>query len=184
MDHDAVIRRLPPGEARERIGELADVLIDCVEGGSSVGFMSPLSRARAEAFWLRVAEGAAAGDRVVLAAEETEADGRPARIIGTVQVLLAGYENQPHRGDIAKMLVRRSARRRGLGERLMRAAEAAALEAGRTLLVLDTVPGTPAERLYLRRGWTPVGVVPGFALMPDGGECDTRFFYKRLETPS
>lgn len=176
-----IIRTLAPGEVRERVNELADVLIDCVEGGSSVGFMWPLARERAGDFWRRVADGADAGDRILLAAEDAGGSGR-GPIIGTVQVILASYENQPHRADIAKMLVRRSARRRGLGERLMREAEAAALGAGRTLLVLDTVPGTPAERLYLRLGWTPVGIIPGFALMPDGSPCDTRFFYKQLET--
>lgn len=176
----AVIRELAPPEVRGRIAGLADVLIDCVEGGSSVGFMLPLARKRAEAFWTHVADSAEAGERIVLIAEQPAPDGSR-EVLGTVQVIFASYDNQPHRADIAKMLVRRSARRQGLGERLLRAAEAAALRARRTLLVLDTVPGTPAERLYLRCGWTPVGIVPGFALMPDGRECDTRFFYKRLE---
>lgn len=172
----AVVRLLDGREARERIAELSAVLIDCVERGASVSFMSPLSRERADAFWRRVAEGVAAGDRLLVVAE----DGPGGEIVGTVQVVFAEPENQPHRGDVAKMLVRSAARRRGLGARLLAAAEAAALAAGRTVLVLDTVTGSDAERLYQRLGWTRVGVVPDYALWPDGRLCDTTFFYKRL----
>jgi GNAT superfamily N-acetyltransferase len=150
--------------------------MDCVEGGASVSFMAPLTRERADAFWRGVAEGVAAGDRLLLVAEDRSSGD----IVGTVQVVFAVLENQSHRGDVAKMLVRRSARRQGLGARLMRAAEEAALTAGKTLLVLDTVTGGDAERLYERLGWTRVGVVPDYALWPDGRPCDTTFFYKRL----
>jgi GNAT superfamily N-acetyltransferase len=138
--------------------------------------MAPLSRERADAFWRGVAEGVAAGDRILLVAE----DGAGGEIVGTVQVVFAWPENQPHRADVAKMLVRRSARRRGLGALLMGAAEEAARAAGRTLLVLDTVTGGDAERLYARLGWTRVGVVPDYALWPDGRPCDTTIFYRRL----
>ena len=172
----AVVRPLVAPEARERVPELSAVLIDCVEGGASVSFMAPLTRERADAFWCRVAEGVAANDRLLLVAD----DFASGEIVGTVQVLFARPENQPHRGDVAKLLVRRSARSRGLGARLMRAAEEAALAAGRTLLVLDTVTGGDAERLYERLGWTRVGVVPDYALWPDGRPCATTFFYKRL----
>jgi len=150
--------------------------MDCVEGGASVSFMAPLTRERADAFWRGVAEGVAAGDRLLLVAEDRSSGD----IVGTVQVVFAVPENQSHRGDVAKMLVRRSARRQGLGARLIRAAEEAALTAGKTLLVLDTVTGGDAERLYERLGWTRVGVVPAYALWPDGRPCDTTFFYKRL----
>jgi len=170
------VRIAAADEARQRVTELADVLIDCVEGGASVSFMAPLSRERAEAFWRRVAEGVATGSRVLLIAEEAASGA----LLGTVQVLLDFPENQPHRAEIAKMLVRRSARRMGLGAELMRAAARSAREAGRTLLVLDTVTGSDAERLYERLGWNRVGVVPGFALMPDGAPCDATFFYLRL----
>jgi GNAT superfamily N-acetyltransferase len=170
------VRLLDAREARERIAELSAVLIDCVEGGASVSFMAPLTGGRADAFWRRVAEGVAANDRLLLVAE----DRSTGEIVGTVQVVFAVAENQPHRGDVAKMLVRRSARRQGLGARLVRAAEEAALTAGRTLLVLDTVTGDDAERLYARLGWTRVGVVPDYALWPDGRLCNTTFFYKRL----
>lgn len=171
----ATIRALTGAEARARVQELAAVLHDCVEGGASVSFMAPLAPATADAFWRQVADGVAAGDRILLVAEDAAGT-----IVGTVQVLFAWPENQPHRGDVAKMLVRRAARRQGLGGRLMRAAERAAREAGRTLLVLDTVTGSPAERLYARLGWTRVGVIPDYALWPDGRPCDTTVFYKAL----
>ncbi len=170
------VRCLTAQEAGERIGALSEVLIDCVEGGASVSFMAPLTRERADAFWRRVADGVAAGDRLLLVAER-RATGD---LLGTVQVVFAWPENQPHRADVAKMLVRRAARRRGIGAALMRAAEAAARAAGKTLLVLDTTTGSDAERLYERLGWTRVGVVPGYALMPDGRPSGTTFFYKQL----
>jgi len=153
---------------------LADVLIDCVEGGASVSFMLPLSRERAVAFWRKVADGVAAGNRVLIAAKDAEG------ICGTVQLIFDLPENQPHRGDVAKMLVRRRARRQGLGAALMRAAEAAAVECGKTLLVLDTVTGGDASRLYERLGWVRVGEIPDYALFPSGGFCGTTVYYRRL----
>jgi GNAT superfamily N-acetyltransferase len=155
---------------------LADVLLDCVEGGASVGFMHPLPRAKALAFWENVLAGAARGERIVLVAEDVESG----TIVGTVQVVLAMPDNQPHRADIAKMQVHRRARRRGVGEALMRAAEDAARQAGRTLLVLDTVTGSDAERLYLRLGWQRCGEIPGYALWPRGGLCSTTVLYRLL----
>ena len=180
MSGAAIVRALGPEEAHARVPDLAAVLLDCVEGGASVSFMAPLTREKAECFWRGVADGVAAGDRILLAAEEPTTG----ETLGTVQVLFVWPENQPHRADVAKMLVRRSARRRGLGEALMRGAEEAARAAGRTLLVLDTVTGSDAERLYARLGWNRVGVVPRYALMPDGRPCDTTFFYKDLEVDS
>jgi len=156
---------------------LADVLVDCVEGGASVSFMLPLTRERAVAFWRRVSADVSAGKRAVLVAE----DGRG--ICGTVQLVLDLPENQPHRADLAKMLVHRRARRRGLGAALMRAAEATARECGKTLLVLDAVTGGDAERLYQRLGWTRVGSIPGYALMPGGEPCGTTIFYRNLTDP-
>ncbi|HEX9107846.1 MAG TPA: GNAT family N-acetyltransferase [Longimicrobiales bacterium] len=172
-----VLRALSPEAARGCVGALSDVLIDCVEGGASVSFMAPLSRERADAFWAGVADAVAAGERILLVAEEPSTG----EILGTVQVIFAWPENQPHRADVAKMLVKRSARRRGVGAALVAAAEDAARAAGRTLLLLDTVTGSDAERMYARRGWTRLGVVPNYALMPDGSPCDTTFFYKELE---
>jgi GNAT superfamily N-acetyltransferase len=158
-----------------QVHELAALLIDCVEGGASVSFMLPLTHERAHAFWQRVAQGVHNGERALLVAEDTQG-----RIVGTVQLVLDQPENQPHRADVAKMLVHRSTRRNGLGEQLMRAAEDVARECGKTMLVLDTVTGGDAERLYARAGWQRVGVVPKYALMPDGAFCATTFFYKHL----
>lgn len=156
--------------------QLADVLIDCVEGGASVSFMHPLTRERAMAFWRRVADGLAAGQRALLVAEDA------AGICGTVQLVLDLPENQPHRADLSKMLVHRRARRLGVGAALLRAAEDMARDCGRTLLVLDTA-SQDAERLYERQGWVRVGVVPGFALLPGGGRCATTFYYRDLSEP-
>ena len=153
---------------------LSDVLIDCVEGGASVSFMLPMSRAKADAFWRSTAASVARGERVVLAAEDAAGT-----IVGTAQVILAQPENQPHRGDLAKMLVHRRARRRGVGAALLVAAERSALSAGKTLLVLDTA-SDDAERLYARQGWLRCGEIPNYALWPDGRPCATTFFYKFL----
>ena len=166
------IRRLDDPSARD-IDQLAALLVEVVEGGASVSFMSPLTHERAAAFWHGVAKDVARGARVLHVAE---IDGQ---IVGTVQLILEQPENQPHRADVAKMLVRPSARRQGIGEALMRAAEESARAHGRTVLVLDTASDS-AERLYARCGWTRVGVVPDYALLPQGGLCDTVFIHRRL----
>lgn len=168
----ATVRRLLAVDAAA-VEALADVLTDCVEGGASVSFMLPFTRGRAVGFWRRVADGVAAGERAVLVAED--GDG----VCGTVQLVLSQPENQPHRADLAKLLVHRRARRRGVGEALMRAAEDVARECGKTLLVLDTA-SDGAERLYERTGWVRVGVIPGYALLPQGGPCDTVIYYREL----
>jgi GNAT superfamily N-acetyltransferase len=151
------------------------VLVDCVDGGASVSFMHPLARDHARRFWSQVADGVARGERALIVAEDAGG------IAGTVQLVLAQPDNQPHRADVAKMLVHRRARRQGLGEALMRAAERVARDCGKTLLVLDTVTGGDAERLYARLGWQRVGVIPDFALWPRGGLCATTVFYRRLD---
>ncbi len=156
------------------IDGLVDVLIDCVEGGASVSFMHPLTRERAAAFWRRVAQGVAAGERALLVTEDARG------VCGTVQLVLAQPENQPHRADLAKTLVHRRARRQGLGAALMRAAEVTARECGKTLLVLDAVTGGDAARLYERLGWMRVGEIPDYALMPRGGFCSTTLYYRKL----
>jgi GNAT superfamily N-acetyltransferase len=155
---------------------LSDVLIDCVEGGASVSFMLPMSRAKAEAFWRSTAASVARGERVVLAAEDAAGS-----IVGTVQVIWAQPENQPHRGELAKMLVHRRARRQGIGAALLAAAERSAMSAGKTLLVLDTASGD-AERLYARQGWQRCGQIPNYALWPDGAPCPTTVFFKALRS--
>jgi len=174
--HAHSIRRLH-SVTHGQIEQLADVVMSCVEGGASIGFMAPLTRERAVAFWKRVAESVGAGDRVLLVAEDAQG------ICGTVQLILDLPENQPHRADLVKMLVHRRARRQGLGEALMRGAEAAARESGRTVLVLDAVTHGDAARLYERLGWKRVGDVPNFALMPDGAPCSTTYYYRDLTRP-
>jgi GNAT superfamily N-acetyltransferase len=172
VQDETVIRRLS-ALTDAYIEQLATLLIDCVEGGASVSFMHPLTHDRASAFWRGVADDVAAGRKMLFAA--SDAGG----IVGTVQLILDLPENQPHRADIAKMLVHRRARRRGIGAALMRAAEDGARAAGRTLLVLDTASGD-AERIYRRLGWQLAGVVPDFALWPRGGLCSTSFYYRKL----
>ena len=168
------IRRLDSDEVHEHLDGLADVLADCVAGGASVSFMAPFPHAQAREFFEATAAEVEQGRRLLLAAF---ADGP---IVGTVQVILALPPNQPHRAEIAKLLVHRSARRRGVAQLLMQHAEAEARAEGKTLLVLDTVTGDAAERLYTRLGWTRVGVIPGYALYPDGRPCDTTVFWKAL----
>jgi ribosomal protein S18 acetylase RimI-like enzyme len=168
------IRRLGVGEVRTQLDGLAAVLVDCVEGGASVRYMAPFSHDDARSSFEAVAAEVEDGRRLLLAAF---ADGE---LVGTVQVVFARPPNQPHRAEIAQLLVHRSARRRGIAERLMARAEREALAEGKTLLVLDTVTGDAAERLYERLGWTQVGVIPGYALYPDGRLCDTTVFWKAL----
>jgi GNAT superfamily N-acetyltransferase len=164
---------LDAAAAKAAIGEIANVLADCVEGGASVSFMLPFSRGDAAAFVEKVIVSVARGDTVLVAAK---LDGR---IVGTVQLGLDMPSNQPHRGDIKKLLVHRAARKHGIGAALMARAEAEAKARGRTLLVLDTASGD-AERLYARSGWQRVGVVPDYAMWPGGGFCDTTFYWKRV----
>jgi ribosomal protein S18 acetylase RimI-like enzyme len=168
------VRRLGVAEVRAQLDGLAAVLADCVAGGASVSYLEPFSHADARAAFEAVAVEVEQGRRLLLAAF---ADGE---LVGTVQVILALPPNQPHRGEIAKLLVRRSARRRGIAQRLMERAEAEARGEAKTLLVLDTVTGDAAERLYERLGWTRVGVIPNYALYPDGCPCDTTVFWKAL----
>jgi GNAT superfamily N-acetyltransferase len=166
------VRSLTTLGEREIAG-LCNVLIDCVEGGDSIGFMLPMTRTKAQAYWRDAAASAQRGERVVLVAEQAGA------IVGTVSVVWAPMENQPHRADVAKMQVHRRARRQGIGKLLLEAAERVAAAAGRTVLVLDT-SSRDAERLYVRGGWQRCGVIPNYALMPDGAFCDTTVFYKQL----
>jgi GNAT superfamily N-acetyltransferase len=156
------------------IEALAAVLTDCVEGGASVSFMLPFPAEKALGYWRNAAHRALRGERAILAALDPTGG-----MLGTVQVMLDLPENQPHRADLAKMLVHRAARRRGVGGALLRAAEECARSEGRTLLVLDTA-SAEAARLYERHGWQRVGLVPGYALYPDGRPCATTFYFKSL----
>jgi len=170
---DWSVRRLR-AVGKAEVEGLADLLIDCVEGGASVSFMHPLTRERAFVFWHDVAQGVALGERALLVVEDEHG------LCGTVQLIFDLPENQPHRADLVKMLVHRRARRRGLGTALMRAAEATARECGKTLLVLDAVTGGDGARLYERLGWVRAGDIPNYALFPQGGFCSTTFYYREL----
>ena len=161
--------------AESDVRALAALMIDVVEGGASIGFMLPIDAERAEAFWRRIAAGVDGGERVLFVAD----DG--AGIVGTVQLVLEQPENQPHRADVAKMMVASRARRQGIGAALMRAAEHEAQARRKSLLVLDTA-SADAERLYVRLGWQRCGTIPGYALLPQGGRCDTTYFYRVLAT--
>jgi GNAT superfamily N-acetyltransferase len=175
MEPTVAVERFDADEVRQHRDALAEVLVDCIEGGASVSFMAPFSLVEARAFFASIEPEIAAGTRVLIAAFLDD------DLVGTVQVVAAWPPNQPHRADVTKLLVRRSARKRGIGQRLMARAEAEARKQGWTLLVLDTVTGDPAERLYERMDWTKVGVIPNFALYPDGRPCDTTVFWKALD---
>lgn len=168
------VRRLDAAEVRARLDELAAVLADCVAGGASVSYMAPFTQEQAREAFAAWADDVERDARLLLAAF---LDGT---IVGTVQLVFATPPNQPHRADVAKLLVHRSARRRGLARLLMEHAEREARAEGKTLLVLDTVTGEDAERLYTRLGWTRVGVIPNYALYPDGRPCDTTVFWKAV----
>jgi GNAT superfamily N-acetyltransferase len=161
--------------AEAALDQLASVLVDCVEGGASVSFMAPFSHNDGLGFFRKVAASAAAGETVLLAARFGK------DIVGTVQLGLDTPPNQPHRADVKKMLVHRAARSRGIGAALLAAVEDEARRRGRWLLVLDAVPGMSGYRLYRRAGWTQCGIIPDYALFPDGRLCDTAVFWKRLE---
>ena len=173
---EVTIRELGKPIGTDALDQLSNVLIDCVDGGASVSFMQPMTRDKADHFWRGVAAGVKANERIVLAACDATNT-----IVGTVQIILHQPENQPHRADVAKMLVSRNARRRGIAEALMNAIELVALREGKTLLVLDTVSGSDADRLYTRLGWTRCGMIPDYALLPIGGPTATTIFYKKLE---
>jgi GNAT superfamily N-acetyltransferase len=164
---------LDAASASASVDELADVLADCVNGGASVNFMLPYSAADAAEFFRKVVPSVARGDTILLAAE---IDGR---IVGTVQLGLDMPPNQPHRAEVKKMLVHRSARGKGVGAALLSQIEARAKQKGRTLLVLDTA-SDDARRLYERSGWRRLGNIPDYALLPGGALCDTTIYWKRL----
>lgn len=171
--HAVSIRSLDAAQAQTRLDELGAIILDVVAHGASVNFMADVTQAQAEDFWRKLLPGLSDGKARLFVAE---ADGR---IVGTVILFFAQQPNQPHRGEIGKMLVHSSMRRQGIGERLLRTAEEAARAAGRTLLVLDTEENSAGDRLYRRCGWIPFGTVPNYALMPDGSPCAATFFYKR-----
>ena len=168
------LRTLSRDDILEHLPELTDILVSCVNGGASVSFMLPFSPETATAFWLRMAQSVAAGERIVLAAADAQQ-----RLVGTVQLITDQPENQPHRADVAK-LVHQNARRQGLANALMSRLEAIAREQGKSVLVLDTATGSGAENFYVQCGWEKAGEIPRYALMPDGELTATSLFYKFL----
>jgi GNAT superfamily N-acetyltransferase len=168
------IRILDAESARAAAADLCEVLSDGIKGGASLGFMLPFEPKDAAGYWEDIAGQVQKGG-IILAVAEIEG-----RVVGTVQVGLASKPNQPHRGDLMKLLVHRSARGLGLSRKLMEAVEKEAARRGRTLLVLDTATGSDAEAIYPRFGWERVGVIPDYALWPQGGFCGTTLFYKRI----
>ena len=171
---DPKIRVLAADEAEARLGDLGAILADAVAHGASVNFVAGFTQADGEAFWASMLAGLATGERVLLVAEQE------GRLVGTVMVIFAQQPNAPHRAEIGKMLVHSSARRRGIGRRLLEAAEEHARRAGRTLLILDTHSDSDGERLYRRCGWTAVGRIPDHSLTTDGRLWPTTVFYKRV----
>ncbi|TDC67165.1 GNAT family N-acetyltransferase [Streptomyces hainanensis] len=169
--------RLTTGpELLAAVDDLADLLVDAVAGGSSVGFLADLDHAGAAAWWAGRAPLVADGRGTVWLARDP-VDGRA---LGTVSLVREAMPNGRHRAEVVKLMVRREARGRGTATALLAAAEAAAVAEGLTLLMLDTETGSPAERLYARRGWIRYGVVPGHATDPTGVPLPTTFFYKSL----
>jgi GNAT superfamily N-acetyltransferase len=156
--------------------ELSDLFSATVRDGASMGYMLPFPEEEAAGFWHGVAGAVGRGDMVLIVAEEA------GRILGSVQLGLRMPPNQPHRADLKKLMVHPDARGRGLSRLLMQAAEQAAIDHGRDLLVLDTATGEPAEKIYEHLGWMRAGTIPRYALFPDGRYCATTFFYKELST--
>ncbi len=169
------LHSLSADDILSRIDELCDVLENCVQGGASVSFMLPFGREKSQAFWQNIAQSVKRGERLLLV-DELEGEG----IVGTVQLILDQPENQPHRADVAKLLVHDRARRKGVAGRLMNALETAARANGKSVLVLDTSTGSGAETFYVNAGWEKVGEIPRYALMPDGEMTSTSVFYKFL----
>jgi ribosomal protein S18 acetylase RimI-like enzyme len=154
--------------------ELSEILIEAVANGASVSFMHPLPPVAADDFWASSLAAAARGERIILGAF----DG--ARLVGTVTLLLDCPPNQPHRAEIAKLMISMSHRGRGIATALMRAAERIAVERARTLLVLDTAVEGGAALLYQALGYELAGVIPDYALKPQGGLTGTMIHWKRI----
>ncbi len=168
------IRELDAAEAEARLSELAELLVDAVAHGASVNFLAGFNSDDGRVFWRKQLADIAAGDKRLFV------DERAGRLIATVMLIYAPQPNAPHRAEIGKMLVLFSERRQGLGRRILAAAEAAALAAGRTLLLLDTESGSAGDKLYRSCDWIEYGRVPEHACKPDGRLAETTMFYKNL----
>ena len=175
MTKPPILRQLTPAEAIQIADQLGALLIDAIAGGASVTFLPGLTPERAADYWREVARAAKSDGRAMIAVLDTEG------VAGFVQVIPIAFENQPHRAEIAKLMVHSRARRCGLGASLLGAAEEQARTMGKTLLTLDTAKGENAERLYDRLGWRRAGEIPDYALAPNGVLATAVFFWKRLE---
>ena len=169
-----IIRPLDPARDAGLLPDLAAMMAEAVAGGASIGFMAGFSPDDARAWWQRRLPQAADGAMTILVALD------PAGVIGTVTLVPATMPNQPHRADVGKMMVAARAQRQGVGAALLAAVEALARTQGRTTLVLDTISGSTAARLYERAGWMKVGDIPAYALMPDGAMAPTTVYTRRL----
>ena len=172
-----VVEALDAQAYRDAIDGLAALLVDAVDSGAGVNFMAGVSVDQTREWWTARIDGVESGMVVPIVARDSE------RIVGSTMLLYAWNPNSPHRGEISKVLVHSSARRQGLGRRLMAAAEARARDDGRWLLVLDTVTGSEADTFYRSLGWQEVGTIPDFALQPDGSLTPTTVFYKDVREP-
>ncbi|MGW0417798.1 N-acetyltransferase family protein [Streptomyces sp. NPDC003015] len=168
------VTRLGEAQLSHSADELADLLVDTVDGGASIGFLAPMDHAAAVAWWKERAAAVAAGHLAVWAAYDSH------RVVGTVSLAFPDKPNSRHRAELVKLMVHRDARGQGLGRRLLDTAEQAARAAGITLLHLDTETDSPAERLYGSAGWTRAGVIPDYAADPAGVLRPTTLYYKRL----
>lgn len=168
----AVVSILDAAAARAALPKLVDILVDGVRGGASIGFMNPFDPAEARSWWDGVLDDVAAGRTILFAAT---LDGA---VVGTAQLIPASKPNQPHRADVSKVIVHSGVRQRGIGKALMAAVDDEARRRRLTVLVLDTATGSPAEQLYQATGWQKVGIIPDYALWPDGGFCATTYYYK------
>lgn len=168
------IEVLDANEASDEIEALAEVLVDCVQSGASLGFMLPYGLVEARLFWREVTESVRGGSTILLVAK------LEGEIVGSVQLGLAPRPNQTHRADVMKLLVHRKARGKGISRRLMDALEDEAIKRGRMVLVLDTATDSDAERIYEKFGWSRVGVIPNYARFPNGPLCATTLFYKQI----
>jgi GNAT superfamily N-acetyltransferase len=171
-----IVSRLDGTQVPHHVEALADLLVDTVDGGASIGFLAPLDHAAAVAWWKERTAGVAAGQLAVWVAQD---DGRT---LGTVSLAFPDKPNSRHRAELVKLMVHRDARGRGLGRRLLATAEQAAVAAGVTLLHLDTETDSPAERLYTAAGWTRAGVIPDYAADPAGVLRPTTLYYKHVGT--
>lgn len=168
------IARLSPDDFHDSVKSLADLLVDVVADGASLGFLAPFDQEAAAAWWR--GRQAAVADRSLTVWVARGPDG----ITGTVSLAVERTPNGRHRAEIIKLMVHRDARGRGLARALLTTAEQAAAQAGATLLLLDTVTGTAADHLYQSAGWTRYGIVPGYATDPNGVLEDCSFYYKQL----